>query len=215
MEIHSCQGSLDPLWNSTARMGASEEPVSVALPAVPSCDIKPVFLLAMLNQHGRKAAWGCGKPQPWRPWTAMEIHSYQGSLDPLWNSTAMVGVHSYGIPEQVQTDSGVECTHRFPACRRIQSCPGTCALFAQFLCDRSFPSPALACAWQSFSARLTIFSLGTKNAVRTGRRKSWRRMKNSIVRNWQDLLRVYVFSPDWTNCPVMRKGVIGNCTGFL
>jgi hypothetical protein len=73
---------------------------------------------------------GCGKPQPWSPWTAMEFHSYQGSLDPLWNSTAMVGVHSYGIPEQVQTDSGVECTHRFPAARRIQSGPGTCALFA-------------------------------------------------------------------------------------
>jgi transposase InsO family protein len=45
----------------------------------------------------------------------------------------MVGVHSYGIPEQVQTDSGVECTHRFPARRRIQSGPGTCALFEQFL----------------------------------------------------------------------------------
>jgi hypothetical protein len=60
----------------------------------------------------------------------MEIHSYQGSLDPLWNSTAMVRVHSYGIPEQVQTDNGVECTHRFPARRRIQSGPGTCALFS-------------------------------------------------------------------------------------
>jgi hypothetical protein len=58
MEIHSYQGSLNPLWNSTARIGASEEPVSVALPAVPSRDIKPVFLLAMLHQHGRKAAWG-------------------------------------------------------------------------------------------------------------------------------------------------------------
>jgi hypothetical protein len=34
--------------------------------------------------------------------------------------------------------------------------------------------------------------------ARTYRRKSWRRMKNSIVRNWQDLLRVFVFSPDWT-----------------
>jgi hypothetical protein len=43
MEFHSYQGSLDPLWNSTARMGASEEPVSDALPAVPSCDIKLVF----------------------------------------------------------------------------------------------------------------------------------------------------------------------------
>jgi hypothetical protein len=129
----------------------------------------------------------------------MENHSYEGSIDQLWNSTAMVGVHSYGIPEQVQTDSGVECTHRFPAARRIQSGPGTCALFAQFLYDRAFPSPALAWAWQRFSARLTIFSLGTKIAVRTNRRKSWRRMKNSIVRNWLDLLRVYVFCPDWTN----------------
>jgi hypothetical protein len=73
----------------------------------------------------------------------MEIHSYQGSLDPLWNSTAMVGVHSYGIPEQVKTDTGVESTHRFPAGRRTQSSYGTCALFAQFLYDRSFPSSAL------------------------------------------------------------------------
>jgi hypothetical protein len=67
----------------------------------------------------------------------MEIHSYQGSSDLLWNSTAMVGVHSYGIPEQVHTDNGVECTHRFPARRRVQSGPGTFALFAQFLYDRS------------------------------------------------------------------------------
>jgi hypothetical protein len=37
---------------------------------------KTGFLLAMLHQHGRNAAWGCGKPQPWNPWTAMEIHSY-------------------------------------------------------------------------------------------------------------------------------------------
>jgi hypothetical protein len=67
----------------------------------------------------------------------MENHSYESPIDQLWNSTAMVRVHSYGIPEQVQTDSGVECTHRFPAARRIQSGPGTCALFAQFLYDRS------------------------------------------------------------------------------
>jgi hypothetical protein len=58
MEIHSYLTSLNPLWNSTARMGALEEPVSLALAAVPSCDIKPVFLLAMLRHHGRKAAWG-------------------------------------------------------------------------------------------------------------------------------------------------------------
>jgi hypothetical protein len=91
---------------------------------------KTGFLLAMLHHHGRKAAWGCGKPQPRRPFTVMENHSYQGSLDPLWNSTAIVGVHSYGIPEQIKTGSGVDCTHRFPARRRIQSCHGTYALFA-------------------------------------------------------------------------------------
>jgi hypothetical protein len=34
----------------------------------------------------------------------MENHSYEGSIDQLWNSTSMVGVHSYGIPEQVHTD---------------------------------------------------------------------------------------------------------------
>jgi hypothetical protein len=72
-------------------MGASEEPVSVALPAVPSCDIKPVFLLAMLHQHGRKAVWGVRQAAAWRPWTAMENHSYEGSIDPLWNSTARMG----------------------------------------------------------------------------------------------------------------------------
>jgi hypothetical protein len=72
MEIHSYQGSLDLLWNSTAWIGASEEPVSLALAAVPSCDIKPVFLLAMLHQHGRKAAWGAasrshgGRGQLWK-----------------------------------------------------------------------------------------------------------------------------------------------------
>jgi hypothetical protein len=127
-------------------------------------------------------------PRLLRP--ALEFHSHGGRTQlfectiirndrAAWNSTAMVGVHSYGIPEQVQTDSGVECTHRFPAARLTQSGPGTCALFAQILYDRSFPSPALAWAWQSFSARLTIFSLGTKTAVRTNRRKSWRRIKNS------------------------------------
>jgi hypothetical protein len=198
MEFHSYLSSLDPLWNSTARMGASEEPVSVTLPAVPSCDIKPVFFISYVTPAWPQSGMGCGKPQPWRPWTAMEIHSYLSSLDPLWNSTAMVGVHSYGIPEQVQTDSGVECTDRFPAARRIQSGPGTCALFAQFLYNRAIRSPALAWAWQSFSARWTIFSLGIKTAVRTNRRRSWRRMKNSIVRKWLDLLRVCVFYPDWT-----------------
>jgi hypothetical protein len=29
----------------------------------------------------------------------MEIHSYHGSVDPLWNSTATVGVRSYGKPQ--------------------------------------------------------------------------------------------------------------------
>jgi hypothetical protein len=60
----------------------------------------------------------------------MEIHSYQGSSDTLRNSIAVVDVHSYGIPELVQPDSGVECTHRFPARRRIQSGPRNFALFA-------------------------------------------------------------------------------------
>jgi hypothetical protein len=43
MENQSYEGSIDQLWNSTAMVGASEEPVSIALPAVPSCDIKPIF----------------------------------------------------------------------------------------------------------------------------------------------------------------------------
>jgi hypothetical protein len=46
MEFHSYLTSLDPLWNSTAMMGASEEPVSLALAAVPSCDIKLVFFIS-------------------------------------------------------------------------------------------------------------------------------------------------------------------------
>jgi hypothetical protein len=49
----------------------------------------------MLHQHGRKAAWGCSKPQPWRPWTAMEIHSYQGSLRPA------LEFHSHGGRKQL------------------------------------------------------------------------------------------------------------------
>jgi hypothetical protein len=100
MEIHSYQVSVDLLWNSTARMGASEEPVSVALPAGPSCDIKPAFLLAMLGQHGRKAAWRVwqaaamegvhcyGKPQLRRPHrSAMEFHGHRGRTQ-LWKTTA-------------------------------------------------------------------------------------------------------------------------------
>jgi hypothetical protein len=53
----------------------------------------------------------------------MEFHSH-GARAQLWNSAAMVRVHSYGIPELVQTDNGVEFTHRFPAHRRVQSGPG-------------------------------------------------------------------------------------------
>jgi hypothetical protein len=187
MEIHSYHGSVDPLWNSRAMKCPSAGPLPAVLPDGLSCDIKPAFLLAMLHQHGRKAAWGrqaaamvrvhsygipqpwCaftamefhghgarsqlwnsaamvrvhsyGIPRPWRAYTAMENHSY---IDQLWNSTAMVGVHSYGIPDQVQTDSGVECTHRFPAARRVQSGPGTFALYAHFLYNLAIPSPARA-----------------------------------------------------------------------
>jgi hypothetical protein len=107
MEIHSYHGSVDPLWNSTAMMCPSAKPLPAVLPAGSSCDIKPAFLLAMLGQHGRQGHGGCGKPRPWRVYTAMENHSYEGSIDQLWNSTAMVGVDSYGIPERVQTDNGV------------------------------------------------------------------------------------------------------------
>jgi hypothetical protein len=53
----------------------------------------------------------------------MEIHSYEGPIDQLWNSTAMVGIHSYGIPEQVQTDNGVRFTHRDTSRGRVQSAP--------------------------------------------------------------------------------------------
>jgi hypothetical protein len=84
MEIHSYQGSLNPLWNSTARMGASEEPVSVTLPAVPSCDIKPGFFISFATP-----AW---------PQSGMGVQQ----------AAAMEAVDSYGIPEQVQTDSVVE-----------------------------------------------------------------------------------------------------------
>jgi hypothetical protein len=89
MEIHSYQGSLDPLWNSTAMEGVRSY----------------------------------GIPQPWWAFIAMENHSYEGPIDQLWNSTAMVGVHSYGIPEQVQTDDGIEFTHRDTSRRCVQSVP--------------------------------------------------------------------------------------------
>jgi transposase InsO family protein len=39
----------------------------------------------------------------------------------------------YGIPERVQTDNGVEFTNRYTSRRRVQSGPGTYALFEQFL----------------------------------------------------------------------------------
>jgi hypothetical protein len=161
----------------------------------------------------------------------MENHSYEGPIDQLWNSMAMVGVHSYGnsqLPRLLRSAmefhshggrtqlwnprAGTHGQWRrvhapLPCGQANPVSPGTCALFAQFLYDRSFPSPALEGAWQSFSARLTIFSLGTKNAVRTNRRKSWRRMKNSIVRNWLNLLREYVVSPDWTDFLQLRRSL--------
>jgi hypothetical protein len=121
-----------------------------------------------------------GIPQPWCAFTAMEFHSH-GARSQLWNSAAMVRIHSYGIPELVQTDNGIEFTQRFPLCRRIHSSPRTFALYAHFLYNRAIRSPARAWTRQSFSSRFTIFSFGTKNAVGTGRWKSGRRMKNSIV----------------------------------
>lgn len=39
----------------------------------------------------------------------------------------------YGIPEQVQTDNGVEFTNRYTSRRRVTSGPGSYALFEQFL----------------------------------------------------------------------------------
>jgi hypothetical protein len=144
-----------------------------------------------------------GIPQPWCSFTAMEFRSH-GARSQLWNSAAMVRVHSYGKPQHRMLHrlamefhghggrtqlwnprAGANGQWRrvhppLPGGQANPVRPGTCALFAQFLYDRSFPSPALACAWQRFSARLTILSLGTKIAVRTGRRKSWRRIKNSI-----------------------------------
>jgi hypothetical protein len=65
MEFHSYQGSLDPLWNSTARMGAPEEPGSVALPAVPSCDIKLVFFISYAAPAWPQSGMGGVKAQPW------------------------------------------------------------------------------------------------------------------------------------------------------
>jgi hypothetical protein len=135
MEIHSYHGSVDPLWNSTATMCPLAGPLPAVLPAGSSCDIKPAFLLAMLGQHGRKAAWrvrqaaamvgvhSYGKPQLRRlNRSAMEFHGH-GGRPQLWNSAAMVRVHSYGIPELVQTDNGVRLSQRFPSRRRIQSAP--------------------------------------------------------------------------------------------
>jgi hypothetical protein len=135
MEIHSYPGSVDPLWNSTAMMYPSAGPLPAVLRAGPSCDIKPAFLLAIIGQHGRKAAWrmrqaaamegvhSYGKPQLRRLHrSAMEFHGHSGRPQ-LWNSTAMVRVHSYGIPQRVQTDNGVRLTHRDTSRRRVQSAP--------------------------------------------------------------------------------------------
>jgi hypothetical protein len=47
-----------------------------------------------------------------------------------------------------------------------------------------------------FLRKIYDFLIWYKNAIGTGSSKSWRRMKNSIVRKWLNLLRVYVFSPD-------------------
>jgi hypothetical protein len=84
MEIHSYHGSVDPLWNFTAMICPSVGPLPAVLPDGPSCDIKPAFLLAMLHQHGRQGHGECGKPRPWRAYTAMENHSYEGSIDQLY-----------------------------------------------------------------------------------------------------------------------------------
>jgi hypothetical protein len=80
----------------------------------------------------------------------MEFHSYQGSLGPLWNSTAMAGVHSYGIPEQVQTDSGTASLRAgessqapVPACFSHNSC-------MTVLCHRSYWSPEVLAPHEKF-----------------------------------------------------------------
>jgi hypothetical protein len=41
---------------------------------------------------------GRGKPQPWRAYTAMENHSYEGSIDQLWNSIAVEGISGGSAP---------------------------------------------------------------------------------------------------------------------
>jgi hypothetical protein len=122
-----------------------------------------------------------GKPQLHR--SAMEFHGHGGRTQ-LWNPRA--GTNGQWRRVHPPLPGGQANPVRPQKLR-----------FSHNSCMTAL-SPALACAWQSCSARLTIFSLGTKNAVRTGRWKFGRRMKNSIVRNWVDLLRVYVFSPDWT-----------------
>jgi hypothetical protein len=72
MEIHSYQGSLDPLWNSTAMVGASEKPFSVALPVVSSCDIKSVFYelcytsMAAKRHRGAASRSHGGRGQLWK-----------------------------------------------------------------------------------------------------------------------------------------------------
>jgi hypothetical protein len=127
------------LGNSIASVNVVAGLPVIALPSCPGMRHKTGFFIGYATAAGRSVLMsvreecysygisqlcpaavrqgGRGKPQPWRPWTAMEIHSYQGSLDPLWNSTAMEGgrggsapgrarqaaamvrVHSYGIPQ--------------------------------------------------------------------------------------------------------------------
>jgi hypothetical protein len=124
-----------------------------------------------------------GKPQLRRLHrSAMEFHGHGGRRQ-LWNPRA-------------GTNRQWRLVH--PSRHFAQACPvspGTFALYAHFLYNRAIRSPAMAWTRQSLCARFTIFSFGIKNAIGTGSSKSWCRMKNSIVRKWLNLFRVYVFSP--------------------
>jgi hypothetical protein len=190
MEIHSYHGSVDPLWNSTAMMCPSARPLPAVLSAGPSCDIKPAFLLAILGQHGRKAAWRV------RQAAAMEgVHSYGKPQLRRLHRSAME-FHGHGGPRQLwnpRAGTNGQWRKVNPSRHFVQACPvspGTFALYAHFLYNRAIRSPAMAWTQQSFSARFTIFSFGIKNAIGTGSSKSWRRMKNSMVHKRLDLLRV-------------------------
>jgi hypothetical protein len=96
----------------------------------------------------------------------MEFRSH-GARSQLWNSTAMAGVHSYGIPEQVQTESCVEFTHRFPAHRRVQSGPGPLR-FLHYSCMTALSHRPQGHGPGRVLARFTIFSFGTRK-----RRPHW------------------------------------------